>query len=254
MSSTTVSIDHLLRLSSASKRLISVAKRLNDLAQRTEDEQARRLIIDEVKELLETVDDANLVVGEASERTTECRFLNSPHDVDSQIAARDRETDKVRERLIGAAHRDDTDRSFIARIVVLGFGGLDRLRDNAVLCCGMENGRVARLHRDRRRSAQVGSASRCNPDTRLLFRPCRQRLTSYDRHPTQPDPQLLDHRPYRPRQVHPRRPPDPDHRRADRARDDQPGARQHGARAGARDHHQGPDRPAQLQGQRRRDL
>ena len=49
---------------------------------------------------------------------------DSPHDVDSQIAARDRETDKVRERLIGAAHRDDTDRSFIARIVVLGFGGL----------------------------------------------------------------------------------------------------------------------------------
>ena len=69
-----VSIDHLLRLSSASKRLISVAKRLNDLAQRTEDEQARRLIIDEVKELLETVDDANLVVGEASERTQSAGF------------------------------------------------------------------------------------------------------------------------------------------------------------------------------------
>ena len=68
-------------------------------------------------------------------------------------------------------------------------------------------------------------------------------------------PQLLDHRPYRPRQVHPGRPADPGHaaRSTDREMT-RPGARQHGYRARARHHHQGADRPPDLHGQGRRDL
>jgi len=54
-------------------------------------------------------------------------------------------------------------------------------------------------------------------------------------------PQLLHRCPYRPRQIDPGRPPDPVDRRTERARDEGPGARQHGHRARARHHHQGPD-------------
>ena len=60
------------------------------------------------------------------------------------------------------------------------------------------------------------------------------------------NPQLLDHRAHRPRQVDAGRPADPRHRRDDRARDGRhrASARQYGDRAGARDHDQGADRAA----------
>ena len=69
-----------------------------------------------------------------------------------------------------------------------------------------------------------------------------------DRH--QQNPKFLDHRAHRPRQVDARRPADPGDRRADRPRDERqrPGARQYGHRARARDHHQGPDRAARVEG------
>jgi hypothetical protein len=69
-----------------------------------------------------------------------------------------------------------------------------------------------------------------------------------------PDPQFFHRRPHRPRQVDPERPPDPVHRRPDRARDEGTGARQYGDRARTRHHHQGPDGPPELQGARRQDL
>ena len=66
-----------------------------------------------------------------------------------------------------------------------------------------------------------------------------------------PHPQLLYRGPYRPRQEHAFRPPDPDHRRPDAARDDRAGPGLDGYRARARDHHQGANRPPRLQGERR---
>ena len=63
------------------------------------------------------------------------------------------------------------------------------------------------------------------------------------------DPQFQHHRPHRPRQVDARRPADPGDRRPDRPRDERQraGARQHGHRARARDHHQGADRAARVE-------
>ena len=66
-----------------------------------------------------------------------------------------------------------------------------------------------------------------------------------------PHPQLLDHRPHRPWEVHPGRSPARDDRHADQARGAGPVPRQHGARARARHHHQGPVRADELHGQRR---
>jgi tripartite-type tricarboxylate transporter receptor subunit TctC len=59
-------------------------------------------------------------------------------------------------------------------------------------------------------------------------------------------PQFLDRRAYRPRQIDARRPADPAHRRAGRARDEGAGARLDGHRARARHHHQGADGAAEL--------
>ena len=72
--------------------------------------------------------------------------------------------------------------------------------------------------------------------------------------PAQPHPQLRDHRAYRPRQVDPCRPSDPDHGRARRPRDARAGARHDGAGARARHHDQGPDGPPRIPGEGRRDL
>ena len=66
--------------------------------------------------------------------------------------------------------------------------------------------------------------------------------------------QFLHRRTYRPRQVHARRPADPAHRRSGGARDGRAGARFDGYRARARHHHQGADRPPQVQGARRQGL
>ena len=68
------------------------------------------------------------------------------------------------------------------------------------------------------------------------------------RYPAEPHPQLLHHRPYRPWEIDARRPADPDHRHGRAARHEGADARQHGYRAGARDHHQGADRPHPVQG------
>ena len=67
-----------------------------------------------------------------------------------------------------------------------------------------------------------------------------------------PHPQLLDHRPHRPRQVDPRRPHPRGHRR--RRPDENAGAdaRLDGPRARARDHDQGPGGAGRVQGRRRR--
>jgi S1-C subfamily serine protease len=61
-------------------------------------------------------------------------------------------------------------------------------------------------------------------------------------------PQLLDHRPHRPRQVDHRGPLHPALRQPDRPRDVGPGARLHGPRARARHHHQGAERDPGLPG------
>ena len=66
-------------------------------------------------------------------------------------------------------------------------------------------------------------------------------------------PQLLGHRPHRPRQVDAGRPLPRDHRRAAGARDGSAGARRDGPRARARHHDQGAPGPAELHGGRRRD-
>ena len=67
-------------------------------------------------------------------------------------------------------------------------------------------------------------------------------------------PQLLHHRPHRPRQVDAGRPHPPGDRRGQRARHAQPGARLDGPRARARHHHQGPGGARPLHRRRRRDL
>ena len=64
-------------------------------------------------------------------------------------------------------------------------------------------------------------------------------------------PQLLDHRPHRPREVHAGRPDPRDHGRGRRARPQAPAARLDGPRARARDHDQGAGRARGVHGQRR---
>ena len=68
------------------------------------------------------------------------------------------------------------------------------------------------------------------------------------------DPQLLHHRPHRPRQVDAGRPDAPDHRRGRRTLHARPVPRPHGHRARARHHHQVPGGPAAVAGLRRQDL
>ena len=67
-------------------------------------------------------------------------------------------------------------------------------------------------------------------------------------------PQLLDHRPHRPREVDAGRPHPRDHPHGRSAPDARAGARLDGPRARARDHDQGPGRARLLRGARRRDL
>ena len=76
--------------------------------------------------------------------------------------------------------------------------------------------------------------------------------TAHDRH--LPHPQLLHHRPHRPRQVDPVRPADPAVRQRLRPGDEGADPRLDGHRARARHHHQGADRAPRLQGQGRQDL
>ena len=73
-----------------------------------------------------------------------------------------------------------------------------------------------------------------------------------DADPAVSHPQLLDHRPHRPRQIDAGRPHPRGHRRAHRARDARAVPRQDGHRARARDHHQGADRPPHVHRRRRR--
>ncbi len=70
----------------------------------------------------------------------------------------------------------------------------------------------------------------------------------------QPNPQLFDHRPHRPRQVHHRRPLYPDLRGSRSAGDVGTSAGLHGPGAGTGHHHQGPERYPGLQGEERPDL
>ena len=67
-------------------------------------------------------------------------------------------------------------------------------------------------------------------------------------------PQLLDHRPHRPREVDAGRPHPRAHRRGRRAQPPAAAARLDGARARARDHDQGAGRARRVQGARRPDL
>ena len=69
-----------------------------------------------------------------------------------------------------------------------------------------------------------------------------------------PHPQLLDHRPHRPREVDAGRPHPRDDPHGRPARDARPAARLDGPRARARDHDQGPGGARLLRGARRRDL
>ena len=72
--------------------------------------------------------------------------------------------------------------------------------------------------------------------------------------PAQQHPQLLDHRPHRPREVDAGRPHPRGHRRGRRAQPQAADARLDGPRARARDHDQGPGGARRVQGARRRDL
>src|SRR6185503_6672654 len=67
-------------------------------------------------------------------------------------------------------------------------------------------------------------------------------------------PQLLHHRPYRPRQVDARRPPDPALRGSRGPGLPRPDPRLHGPRTGARDHDQGEHRHAAVHRQGREDV
>ena len=69
-----------------------------------------------------------------------------------------------------------------------------------------------------------------------------------------PHPQLLDHRPHRPRQVDPGRPHPRGHRRRRPEENAGADARLDGPRARARDHDQGPGGAGRVQGRRRADL
>ena len=69
-----------------------------------------------------------------------------------------------------------------------------------------------------------------------------------------PHPQLLDHRPHRPRQVDPGRPHPRGHRRRRPEENAGADARLDGPRARARDHDQGPGRAGRVPGRRRADL
>ncbi len=76
----------------------------------------------------------------------------------------------------------------------------------------------------------------------------------YSGPPDGPHPQLLDHRPHRPRQVDPGRPHPRDHRRRRPEENAGADARLDGPRARARDHDQGAGGAGRVQGLRRRDL
>ena len=71
-----------------------------------------------------------------------------------------------------------------------------------------------------------------------------QEFRGADVHGSQADPQLLHHRPHRPRQVDPGGPDPADVRRGRGARHARPVPGQHGHRARARHHHQGAERAA----------
>ena len=73
-----------------------------------------------------------------------------------------------------------------------------------------------------------------------------------DVHHAVADPQLLHHRPHRPRQVDAGRPHAAAHRRRRRAHDAGPVPRPHGHRARARHHDQGAERAAAVEGRRHR--
>ena len=81
---------------------------------------------------------------------------------------------------------------------------------------------------------------RGNPDLELVRR--------QDVHHAGADPQLLHHRPHRPRQVDAGRPDAAAHRRRRRAHDARPVPRPHGHRARARHHDQGAERAAAVEG------
>src|SRR6185437_15790432 len=89
----------------------------------------------------------------------------------------------------------------------------------------------------------------CPDARRLLSAASCAAEDGLDDHAPRSHPQFLDRRPYRPWEVDARRPADPDDGRARGAGDEGAGARFHGDRTRAWHHHQGADRPPQLQGQ-----
>ena len=121
-----------------------------------------------------------------------------------------------------------------------------------------------RRARARRRSPRSSASGRRSRPRRSPTSPPRRRsrcascgpwarletaATMRDRGPGT-HPQLLHHRPHRPRQVDAGGPHPPAHRRGGGARHAQPGARLDGPRARARHHHQGPGRAGALHGRR----
>src|SRR6185437_5589870 len=109
--------------------------------------------------------------------------------------------------------------------------------------CGRANPRLTG-HKPRLRGAW-------RPDIR---RPSASPRSRPHDHPARPYPQFLHRRPYRPREIHAGRPPDPDHGRARGAGDEGAGARFDGYRARARHHHQGADGAPQIPRAERRGL
>ena len=112
-------------------------------------------------------------------------------------------------------------------------------------------GRPARFGRARRESWETVPTPVPHPleDLTDCVSP-RPHRAAAARHAAGGDPQLLHHRPHRPRQVDPRRPHARDHRRRRRPRDARPVPRPHGHRARARHHDQEPSR-ADAVGERR---
>jgi hypothetical protein len=64
-----VSVGDLFALTSSSQRLLSVAKKLTEVAESTSDAGTRQTLIESVKEVLESIDANNSVVGKADVRT-----------------------------------------------------------------------------------------------------------------------------------------------------------------------------------------
>ena len=133
----------------------------------------------------------------------------------------------VRPAATSAGMRASLDRDLLKRIAFLSFD--------------FEGERIRLPPGTTRGAGRPDSGQGCGCKVDLAFDHRRKR--PYGSHP-----QLLDHRPHRPREDHPLRPPDGAHGRPDPARDDRAVPGLHGPGAGARHHHQAALGAAALQG------